>query len=213
LSVDVREQKMARAGRIVACALVALLLCVTVGAAADAAANHHPVGRHHHPRLAQDGSSHVLLALGRLDRRLGLSIRHRLAPLPQADAATIRSNAASDRARVEAAATAYSSAPSHTHLDAARTLLHRYHPERYVGATALLRRARHAQAAIARLRLRVTPLGPASADLRFAAGLLAGVHARDFTARTTSAAMRDHRVAIRTARALVRRVRAELAAG
>src|SRR5204862_2003681 len=117
------------------CALVTLAL-TGVGASAEAYGSHgRRQGGHHgseaahqHTRLEQDGSSRVLHALGRLDRRLVHATRdHRLTPLTDADRAALQINADTDEAAVEAAATAYSAHPSPGNLAAAEDVLRGYH--------------------------------------------------------------------------------------
>jgi hypothetical protein len=208
--VDPPENQMTRAARIAVCLVASLSMTGTLtGVAVNAWAA--PIDRHgqhqHHRHLQHDGSPHVLLALGRLDRQLTRSIRHRLSPLTDADRAIIRAHAATDQATVEAVAAAYSRQPSDHHLDTARGLLHSYHPERYYRGTGMLRRANHAAQAIVRLEQRVVPGGSAQADLTRAAELLARVRARTFSARTPSGEMARARYAVQQARSLVQRVR------
>jgi hypothetical protein len=204
------EHLMTRAARIALCAIAAVLM-TSLGTNADALPARHDRAHHHRRHIEHDGSSHVLLALGRLDRQLARSIRHRLSPLTDADRAIVRANAASDQATVEAVATAYSSTPSDHHLDLARGLLRDYRPQRYIRGTAILRRAGRCAETILRLRLRVDLGSTGSADLTRAAGLLAGVHPDRITAHTTVATMTRTRHAVQTARGLVQGVRVHLA--
>lgn len=204
---------MTRAARIAVCAIAAVVMTLT-GVDANALPAHHGRARQqHHRHLEHDGNGHVLLALGRLDRQLARSIRHRLSPLTDADRAIVRANALSDQATVEAVATAYSATPSDHHLDLARGLLRHYRPQRYIRGTAILRRAGHAAAGIVRLRLRVVAGSAEDADLTAAARLLSGVHPHNITAHTRASSMAQVRHAVQKARALVQHVRAVLAGG
>lgn len=207
---------MKRVARIAvgAVAAVAAVAVTSVGTDAYAAAGHPQGGHHHHaPRVEHDGSPHVLLALGRLDRRLGGAIRHGLTPLTEADRAALRSNAVEDRSTVESAASRFSSAPSRHHLIVARALLRTYHPHRYVAAAAILSRSGRTAVSIVDLQAQVTPGSAGAAELATAADLLAGIRAHHFTARTDRGEMRDARVEVRVARGLVAEVRAGLSAG
>ncbi|HEX3930296.1 MAG TPA: hypothetical protein VHW64_06300 [Nocardioides sp.] len=201
---------MTRAARIAVCAIAAVLMA-SVGTTANALPARHGGTHHHHRHLEHDGSTRVLLALGRLDRQLARSIRHRLSPLTDADRAIVRANAASDQATVEAVATAYSSTPSDHHLDLARGLLRSYHPQRYIRGTAILRRAGRCADTIVRIRPSVAPGSRAATELRTAARLLGGIRPHTITAHTSSAAMARVRHAVQRARSLVQHVRAGLA--
>lgn len=218
---------MKRAPRIAVCAAVALAATSVWsdasahpshpgGTPAHHAAHHqtgHPRRGHHHVEVEYDGSGRVLLALGRLDRRLAGALRHRLAALSDQDQVALRSNRASDQSAVETVATAYSQSPTGRHLHAARGLLHSYHPERYVRAAAILRRSGRTAASIVSLSTRVVPGSTDAADLSTASGLLAAAEAHRFTARTEPAAMRAARQEVARARVLVHRVRADLPTG
>ncbi|MGC4109935.1 MAG: hypothetical protein QM747_05825 [Nocardioides sp.] len=70
---------MTRAARIAVCAIAAVV-ATSLGTDANALPAHPDRAPHHHRHLEHDGSTHVLLALGRLDRQLARSIRHRLSP-------------------------------------------------------------------------------------------------------------------------------------
>jgi hypothetical protein len=201
---------MTRAARLAVGVVVVVMTVAAIGASAqaDSVLPRRGGTHHHHRPLEHDGSARVLHALGRLDRQLARSIRHRLSPLTDADRATIRANAALDQAAVEAVAAAYSTTPSGRHLEVARGLLRSYHPERYVRATAILRRGAHAADGIAHLQRRVPPDSPDGADLATAATLLTQVSAQGFTARTTASDMRSARAAVKQARTLVQQVRA-----
>lgn len=195
------------AGAVAAVALTGAVTCA--GADAYASTAHRHGG--HHAAVEHDGSPHVLLALGRLDRRLGGALRHRLTPLTDTDATILRSNAVADRSAVESVATRYSTAPTRRHLSDARTLLRSFHPERYVAATAILRRSAATSASIAALQPQVAEHSMGASQLSTAARLLGAIRARHFTARTDRTEMRDARLEVRIARGIVARVRAELA--
>jgi hypothetical protein len=206
-------------GAVAAVTMTSALTSVGAGAYAQAGDQHgvrHQQGHHGHhqgPRLEHDGSPRVLLRLGRLDRRLGGAIRHRLTPLTDADRAALRSNAVADRSTVETVAARFSSAPTRRHLVTARALLHTYHPQRYVAATAILRRSGRTAESIADLTARVVPGSAAAAELSTAADLLAGIRAHHFTARTDRAEMRNARLEVSVARGLVAEVGSALATG
>jgi hypothetical protein len=209
------EHHMKRASRIAVGAVVTLAMssaATSVGTDAYAHGVHHRGSHQHRAGVEHDGSFRVLLALGRLDRRLDGAIRHQLTPLTDASGAILRSNAVADRSTVESVATRFSSAPTRRHLDAARSLLRTYHPERYVAASAILRRSGRTTAAIVGLRTLVAPGSLPAAQLSTAADLLAGIRPHRFTARTDRAEMRDVRLELGVARALVARVRSALAA-
>jgi hypothetical protein len=191
---------------------VALMTSAVSNVGSDAYAAGHAQRGHHHS-VVHDGSPRVLLALGRLDHRLGGALRHRLTPLTAADATILRSNAVADRSAVESVATRYSTAPTRSHLTAARALLRSFHPERYVAASAILRRQARTAVAILQLRTRVAINSIAASQLSTARGLLDAIRARHFTARTDRAEMRDARLEVKVARGIVARVRAELAPG
>jgi hypothetical protein len=201
---------MKRLTRLAVGALTAAVMVGTVsatGAAASASPGHR---QGHHHSVALDGSPHVLIALGRLDRRLGGAL-HRLTPLPDVDATILRSNAVADRSTVESVATKYSSAPTRRHLSAAIRLLRAFHPERYVAATTILRRSARTTAKIAQLRAQVAPDTTAASELAAASRFLRSVRARHFTARTDREAMHNARLEVRIARGIVARVAADLA--
>ena len=201
---------MNRTARVVV-GLLATLALTGVGAGAQAHTAPRHGMPHHHSRLEQDGSTHVLRALGRLDRRLDHATRaYRLAPLTDADRAALRTNVASDEAAVEAVATAYSVNPTSGHLAAAKDVLTSFHPRRYVGAANILRHGERTATAIAALQPLVTPGGTDESDLATAAGLLAGVSADAFDATTSRATMNAARHAVARARGLVGQVRDDL---
>jgi hypothetical protein len=199
---------MKRTARLAVCAVAALALA---GVGTDAQARGtHDHGRHH-AQVERDGNTHVLRALGRLDRRLVQATRTpRLAPLTDADRAALRTNAATDEATVEAAATAYAYRPSARTFTDARTVLATFHHGRYVAATRILSRAAAVEAAVTELQPRVRSGSPDAAALTRASELLAAVEARDFRATTDRAAITAARRAVAQARALVGQVRADL---
>jgi hypothetical protein len=201
---------MNRTARVAVGALATLALTgVGTGAQADTAPRYGMP--HHHARVEQDGSTHVLRALGRLDRRLDHATRaSRLDPLTDADRAALRTNVASDEAAVEAVATAYSLDPTSGHLAAATGVLRTFHPRRYVGATNILRHGERTASAIAALEPLVTPGSTDERDLATAAGLLAGVSADAFGATTPRVTMKAARHAVARARGLVGQVRDDL---
>jgi hypothetical protein len=212
---------MKRASRMALCALVALAATSVGGAASarDGQAGHHDThhGRHHHAGhhhagLGYDGSGRVLVALGRLDRRLAGALRHRLTSLSAEDRVALRSNQASDQTAVETVATAYSQAPTGRHLHSALELLRGYRPERYVRAAAILSRGGRTAAAITDLSPLVAPESADAADLATASQLLTAAQDHHFTARTEQADMREARQQVAAAGALVDRVRADLSA-
>jgi hypothetical protein len=218
---------MKRAPRIAVCAAVALAATsvwtdasahpgrpggTSALSAAHHQSGHHPRG-HHQAEVEDDGSGRVLLALGRLDRRLAGALRHRLASLSDRDRAALRRNRASDQSAVETVATAYSQSPTGRHLHTARGLLHSFHAERYVRAAAILRRSGRTAASIVDLSTRVLPGSADAADLATASGLLTDAGAHRFTARTQPAAMRAARQEVARARVLVDHVRADLPTG
>jgi hypothetical protein len=205
--------------RLVVCALATLAL-TSLGATAEAYTSHgHRHGghaghssAHHHSRLEQDGSSRVLRALGRLDRRLvHATSANRLAPLTDADRDALLTNAEADEAAVGAVATSYSQSPSDADLAAAREMLKTYRAVRYVRATNILRHSERTASRIAALQPLVTVGSDDEAALATAADLLAGVPASGFSATTTKTAMQDARSAVSHARALVGQVQDDLA--
>jgi hypothetical protein len=110
---------MKSTARLLARALVAL---ARTGVGADGPGPHQSRAgtSYHHKRLEQDGSSRVLRALGRLDRRLvHATSDHRLTPLTDADRDALQENAEADEAAVGAVATSYSGNPSNVCLVAA----------------------------------------------------------------------------------------------
>lgn len=203
---------MKRLARVAAGALAAAVMTTALtatGAGAYAAAEHGH--RAHHAAVEQDGSPRVLMALGRLDHRLDGALRHRLAPLSATDATILRSNWVADRSAVQHAANRYSVAPTRRHLAAARTLLRSFHPRRYVAASAILRRASTTAESIRALSSLVPADTLAASELTTATTLLSAIRVRHFTARCDSSEMRRAREEVKAARALVARVRAELA--
>jgi hypothetical protein len=203
---------MKRTARLAVCAVAALAL-VGVGTDAQGLGGHRHT-RHHQTRIEHDGSPRVLLALGRLDRRLEHATRdRRLAPLTDADRAALRTNVTRDEAAVEAAATAYSVDPSVETLAAAKDVLSSYHADRYVVATNILRHSRRTATAITALQAVVVPGSDDETALATASGLLADAPASGFRATTTRARMHAARRAVAQARALFGQVRADLRAG
>ena len=210
---------MKSTARLVVCAAVTLVL-TGVGTSAQAFTSHgHRHGLHgghvtarHHMRLEQDGSSRVLRALGRLDRRLvHATSDSRLAPLTDADRDALLKNAEADEAAVGAVATSYSLNPSDSHLGDAKDVLREYHPVRYVRATNILRHSEHTSARIVALQPLVVAGSADETALADAAALLAGVDADGFHATTTTDAMQAARAAVAQARALVGQVQDDLA--
>jgi hypothetical protein len=198
---------MKRTAQLAVCVAATLVL---TGVGTDAQA-HHAHGRQH-TRIEHDGNSRVLLALGRLDRRLDRATRpHRLASLTDADRAAQRTNVAADDSAVEEAATAYAYRPSRRSFGDARTVLKTFHHSRYVVATNILRRAAEVQAAIAELQPQVALGSADEAALASAGQLLAGVRASDFRATTRHATVTAARQAVARAGALVTQVRDDLA--
>jgi hypothetical protein len=196
----------------VAVGALATLALAGVGSGAEASSVSRLGMPHHQVRLEHDGSTHVLRALGRIDRRLDHATRaHRLAPLTDSDRAALRANVAADEATVEAVATAYSVDPTNAHLAAAKGVLTSFRAQRYVGATNILRHSEHTAAAIATLESLVVPGGTDETDLAAATGLLAGLSADAFTATTPRTTMKAARHAVARARGLVGHVRDDLA--
>lgn len=206
---------MKRTARLVVCALATLAL-LGVGNAAQAFTSHgHGSGHtkpHHHRRLEQDGSSHLLRALGRLDRRLvhATSV-HRLAPLTVADRDALQSSAELDEAAVGAVATAYSSNPAADTEAAVLAVLHGYRAERYLHATNILRHSERTAARIVALQPQVVAGSADDTALQTAAALLAGVPASGFNATSTHADLQAARHAVAQARALVDQVQGDVA--
>jgi hypothetical protein len=163
-------------------------------------------------RLEQDGSSRVLRALGRLDRRLvHATSDSRLAPLTDADRDALLSSVEADEAAVGAVATSYSTTPSDPHLAAAKDVLRDYRSARYIRATNILRHSERTSARIVALQPLVAAGSADETALANAAELLAGVPASGFRATTTTDAMRAARAAVAQARALVGQVQDDLA--
>ena len=204
---------MKRTARLAVCA-VATLALTGLADAAQAAPVHRLGMPHHHARVEHDGSTHVLRALGRLDRRLDHVTRSaRLAPLTDADRAALLTNVAADEHAVEAVATAYSVNPSNDRLAAAKGVLRTFHAARYVGAVNIVRHSEHAAGAIAALQPLVLVGSSDESDLATASELLAAVSADAFTATTSRATMKAARLAVARARGLVGQVRDDLATG
>ena len=194
--------------------LGALVTAALVGVGADAQAytGHSPSTSHHHKRLEQDGSSRVLRALGRLDRRLvHATSAHRLAPLTDADRDALQNSAEADEAAVGAVATAYSANPSDAHRAAAEDVLRGYRAVRYVRATNILRHSERTAARLAVLQPLVAVGSDDEAALAAALALLAGVPPDGFTATTDRDSMHAARLAVASARALVGEVQDDLA--
>jgi len=108
---------MKSTARLIVSALLTLALS-SIGTAGYAAAGNGQrehlgsSASHHHGRLEQDGSTRVLRALGRLDRKLVHATRaSRLAPLTDADRDALQINAEADVAAVGAVADSYSATP------------------------------------------------------------------------------------------------------
>jgi hypothetical protein len=212
---------MKSTARLVVCAAVTLVL-TGLGTSAQAFTSHrHRGGAHaghvgatHHRRLEQDGSSRVLRALGRLDRRLvHATSDSRLAPLTDADRDALLNSVEADEAAVGAVATSYSANPSDGHLVAAQDVLRGYRPVRYFRATNILRHSERTSARLVALQPLVAGGSADEAALATAAALLAGVPASEFSATTTTDAMHAARAAVAQARALVGQVQDDLAAG
>ena len=205
--------------RLVVCAAVTLVL-TGVGTSAEAFTSHGHrhglltghVSGNHHMRLEQEGSSRVLRALGRLDRRLvHATSDSRLAPLTDADRDALLSNVEADEAAVGAVATSYAASPTDAHLADARDVLRQYHPVRYVRATNILRHSERTSARIVALQPLVVAGSADETALAHAADLLAGVPASGFSATTSVDAMHAARAAVAQARALVGQVQDDLA--
>ena len=213
---------MKSTARLVVCALTTLaLMGIGASTGAFAADAHHRGHRahhgtrhghtHHHSRLEQDGSSRVLRALGRLDRRLVLATSaHRLAPLTEADRDALLNNAEADEAAVGAVATSYSTSPTTADLSAAKTTLKGFRPVRYVSAATIVLGGEQLAAQITALESQVTSGSTDAADLTQATTLLAAHPASGFTATTSKASMQSARSALAQARALVGQVDADL---
>jgi hypothetical protein len=212
---------MKSTARLVVCVAVTLAL-TGLGTSAQAFHSHghrhglragHVAGTHH-MRLEQDGSSRVLRALGRLDRRLVHATSDtRLAPLTDADRDALLNSVEADEAAVGAVATSYSAYPSEAHLAAAKDTLRGYRPMRYIRATNILRHSERTSARIVALQPLVAPGSADETALATAAELLAGVRADGFRATTSTDAMQAARAAVAQARALVGQVRDDLATG
>jgi hypothetical protein len=211
---------MKSTARLVACALLTLALSGVgaVQAYADglqgqsAVRGQHGHGKPHHGRLEQDGSSVVLRALGRLDRRLvHATSAHRLAPLTEADRNALLTNAEADEAAVGAVAMAYSSSPGPDTLQAAHGVLRTYRAVRYLNATNLLRRNEWLAADITHLQTQVTPGSDDATALDDASALLGSMSASGFSATTPREVMHAARQTVAQAEGLVGQVRDHLA--
>ena len=190
---------MKSTARIAVCAVVTLAL-TSVGSAAQA--NH----RHHH-RVAHDGNTRVLRALGHLDRQIARATNdRRLSVLTDTDRAALETNAAADLSAVEAVATQYSVNPTHHPLRDAKRALRAYRAARYVVATNILRHSERTAARILGLQALVVPGSEDEANLAAASALLAGVTAGEFSATTDHATLHAARLAVAHARALVGQV-------
>jgi len=208
---------MKSTARLIVSALLTLALSVigTAGYAAAGNGQREHLGSsasHHHGRLEQDGSTRVLRALGRLDRKLVHATRaSRLAPLTDADRDALQINAEADVAAVGAVADSYSATPDADSLAAARQVLRTFRAVRYLHAENLLRRAERLAGQIATLQGQVTPGGDDAAALDEAGALLAGVPASGFSASSTRADMHHARLTVSQAQGLVDLVQSHLA--
>lgn len=205
---------MKSTSRLGVCA-VATLAFVGVGVGVGTDAQAHAGPRHgpaqHHTHIEHDGSTRVLRSLGHLERRLDHATRSkRLAPLTDADRASLQTNAALDESAVEAAATAYAAHPSDSTLAAAKDVLKGYRPQRYVAATNILRHSERTATRIAALQTLVAPGSDDENTLVTATDLLSRAPATGFSATTTGADLHAARHAVAHARVLVGRVRAAL---